>query len=298
MREVRRAFGPALLTRGVAQIGGYVDAMIASLLPTGAVAGLLNAQLLYTLPVSLFGMSVAAAELPAMASEVEGSTTATAALRGRLGTAMERIAFFVVPSAAAFLGLGHQVAALVFQSGRFTAADARFVWAILAGASVGLLAATLARLLGSAFYALGDTRTPFRFAVLRLLQGAAAGLVLALWGPEWVGVDSRWGVVGLTVASALAGWGEFLLLRRALVARLGAFGLPQGRLVRLWGAAGIAIAAGWGVALAADPWSAPLRAGLVIVAFGVVYLSLVARFGVPQAGELIRWVGSRRRASG
>ena len=58
----------SFISRGVVQISAYIDSLLASLLPTGAVAGLTNAQLLYTLPVSLFGMSVAAAELPAMSA--------------------------------------------------------------------------------------------------------------------------------------------------------------------------------------------------------------------------------------
>ena len=65
---VLRNFGPVFVGRGVVQISAYVDTVLASLLPTGAVAGLSYAQVLYTLPVSLFGMSVSAAELPAMAS--------------------------------------------------------------------------------------------------------------------------------------------------------------------------------------------------------------------------------------
>jgi putative peptidoglycan lipid II flippase len=55
-----RTFLPALAGRGVVQVSAFVDGIIASLLPTGGVAALLNAQLVYTLPVSLFGVSVAA----------------------------------------------------------------------------------------------------------------------------------------------------------------------------------------------------------------------------------------------
>src|SRR5204863_360612 len=66
VRTVVRNFVPVFFSRGVVQVSAYIDALLASLLPTGAVTGLSNAQLLYTLPVSLFGMSVAAAELPAM----------------------------------------------------------------------------------------------------------------------------------------------------------------------------------------------------------------------------------------
>src|SRR5204863_5206740 len=66
VREVIRNFTPAFISRGVVQVSAYIDAVIASFLPTGAVTGLTYAQLLYTLPVSLFGMSISAAELPAM----------------------------------------------------------------------------------------------------------------------------------------------------------------------------------------------------------------------------------------
>src|SRR5713101_1207746 len=57
---------PVIASRGVAQVSGYIDNLLASLLPTGAVAALNYAQILYLLPISLFGMSVAAAELPTM----------------------------------------------------------------------------------------------------------------------------------------------------------------------------------------------------------------------------------------
>src|SRR3989442_13967073 len=66
VRIVARNFVPVFISRGVVQVSAYVDALLASLLPTGAVTGLSNAQLLYTLPVTLFGMSVPAAELPPM----------------------------------------------------------------------------------------------------------------------------------------------------------------------------------------------------------------------------------------
>ena len=63
VRTVVRNFFPVFISRGVVQVSAYVDALLASLLPTGAVAALAYAQTLYLLPVSLFGMSVAAAEV-------------------------------------------------------------------------------------------------------------------------------------------------------------------------------------------------------------------------------------------
>ena len=135
--EVLRNFGPVFVGRGVVQISAYVDTVLASLLPTGAVAALSYAQVLYTLPVSLFGMSVSAAELPAMSSAVGSESERAAYLRGRLDGGLRQIAFFVVPSAMAFLALGDVVAGALYQSGAFTRAMTVYVWGILAAPPSG-----------------------------------------------------------------------------------------------------------------------------------------------------------------
>jgi putative peptidoglycan lipid II flippase len=98
------------------------------------------------LPVSLFGMSVSAAELPAMSGAVGVEPASAEILRGRLSAGLRRIAFFVVPSSMAFLALGDVIAAALLQTGRFSRADSSYVWGILAGSAVGLLASTLGRL--------------------------------------------------------------------------------------------------------------------------------------------------------
>src|ERR1051326_3200241 len=60
VRTVIRNFLPVFFSRGVVQISAFVDAWLASWLGTGAVAALGYAPSLYTLPVSLFGISVSA----------------------------------------------------------------------------------------------------------------------------------------------------------------------------------------------------------------------------------------------
>src|SRR5579884_2098806 len=112
-REVMRNFVPVFFSRGVVQISGYVDVWLASWLPLGAVTGLSNAQLLYTLPGSLFGMSVSAAELPAMSSILGEQAEVAGYLRDRLNRGLRQIAFFIVPSAMAFLALGDVVTGAV-----------------------------------------------------------------------------------------------------------------------------------------------------------------------------------------
>src|SRR5499433_2434216 len=160
MRAVFRGFVPILVARGVVQISALVDTYYASLISPETVAILGYTQLLALLPVSLFGMSVSAAELPELARETALGPDASEKLRTRIDRGLERIAFFVVPSAVAFLVLGDVLAGLLFQTGRFDAADTRWVWYLLIGSAVGLVAGTLGRLYASTFYALQDARTP------------------------------------------------------------------------------------------------------------------------------------------
>src|SRR5262249_43477404 len=216
VREVMRNFAPVFVSRGVVQISAYIDAILASLLPTGAVTGLANAQLLYTLPVSLFGMSVSAAELPEMSGEATSD-----AIRRRLDAGLRQIAFFVIPSAVAFLALGDVIAAALLQTGRFRPTDAVYVWGILAGSAVGLLASTLGRLYAASYYALRDTRTPLRYALVRVTLTAALGYMAAMHLPVLLAIPLRWGAAGLTASAGVAGWVEMLLLRRSLNARIG-----------------------------------------------------------------------------
>jgi putative peptidoglycan lipid II flippase len=226
------------------------------------------------LPVSLFGMSVSAAELPAMSSAAGDESEIAAHLRRRLQGGLRQIAFFIVPSSMAFLALGDVIAAAVLQSGRFTRSDAIYVWGILAGSTVGLLATTMGRLYSSAYYALRDTRTPLRYAVVRVVLTTALGYVAALWVPRWTGIEERWGVAGLTASAGVAGWIEFYLLRRKLKERIGAAGIEPAFLARLWLAAGIAAAAAWMVKMWAPVRDPIVQAVAVLGAFGLVYFAL------------------------
>jgi putative peptidoglycan lipid II flippase len=288
VRTVVRNFVPVFFSRGVVQVSAYVDALLASLLPTGAVTGLSNAQLLYTLPVSLFGMSVAAAELPAMSGDASLNTAGGEAVRRRLDAGLRRIAFFVVPSAMAFLGLGDIIAAALLQTGRFEHQDAVYVWGILAGSAVGLLASTLGRLYASTYYALRDTRTPLNYALVRVGLTTILGYLCAIPAPRWLGVDPVWGAAGLTASAGVAGWVEMLLLRRALNRRIGRTGLPVGYVATLWASASGAGAVAWGVKLALPPLHPALAAVAVLGGYGFVFLGVALALNIPEARDFSR----------
>ena len=97
VRTVLRNFTPAFVSRGAGQLGAYIDQFLASFLPNGVPAMLAYGANLYLLPVSLFGMSISAAELPEMATTRRETEEDLARLRGRIVRAARRIAFFIVP---------------------------------------------------------------------------------------------------------------------------------------------------------------------------------------------------------
>ena len=294
---VVRNFVPVFFGRGVTQLSGFIDTMIASLpiLGTGAVVTLNYAQLLYGLPVSLFGMAVSAAELPKMASVLGTEQEVARILRTKMSEGLRRIAFFVVPSSVAFLALGDQLAELVYGGGRFGREEVEWVWGVLAGASVGLVATTLGRLYSSAFYALHDTRTPMRFALARVFTSITLGATFAVFGPGWLDIDPKWGVAGITIGAGLAGWLEFALLRHALRKRLGSVDLdPRVRLV-LWGAALLAATLAWGAGLVNADAPMLVRTGLVLGIYGMTYWLVTWKAGIPEALALRERVFRRRR---
>jgi putative peptidoglycan lipid II flippase len=294
VREVARNFVPVFISRGVVQISATIDQLIASWLPHGAVAALSNAQTLYTLPVSLFGMAVSAAELPAMSSALGDQTQVASYLRQRLNGGLRQIAFFVVPSAMAFLALGSVIAMVLFEHGAFHRRDSNYVWGIIAGSSVGLLASTLGRLYSSTYYALRDTRTPLRFAVIRVVLTTGLGYLCALPLPGWIGIEQRWGAAGLTASAGVAGWVEFTLLRRTLNRRIGQTGLPALLVAKLWMSAALAAAASWGVKLALGNRH-PLVFGAVIIGtYGACYFAAAYALGVEECAGALRRLTRRR----
>jgi putative peptidoglycan lipid II flippase len=294
VRTVLSNFVPVFISRGVVQVSAYVDALLASLLPTGAVTGLFNAQLLYTLPVSLFGMSVSAAELPVMSSAVGTDREVAEYLRKRLDSGLRQIAFFIVPSSMAFLALGDVVAATLMQTGRFTHHDAGYVWGILAGSTVGLLASTLGRLYSSTYWALRDTPTPLKYAIIRVALTTALGYLCAIPLPRWIGIDTRWGVAGLTASAGIAGWVEFALLRRTLNHRIGRTGLPAPFVAKLWTAATVGAIAAWAIKLALGARNPLLAGAAILVPYGALYFAVAWALQLDEARAFLSKLRARR----
>ncbi|MGH8159118.1 MAG: murein biosynthesis integral membrane protein MurJ [Rhodanobacter sp.] len=299
VRQVVGSFTSVAVGRGVVQISAFVDQAISTWLGRGAMAAMTTASSINMLPISLFGMAVSAAELPTLSRMAgqEFDQATVAKLSSRLDSGLERIAFFVVPSAMAFFALGNVIVAALYQSGEFTPADSLYVWAILAGSGVGLLASTFGRLYSSTYYAMRDTRTPLRFALVRLAVTAVLGLASALLLPRLLGIDEKWGVVGLTASAGVAGWIEFYLLRRKMNRKLGPTGVPASIMLKLWSAAIIAALIACTVEYVVPAQGPIVTAIYVLGVYGLVYFALTFMLHIKECealfAKLVRRLGAR-----
>jgi putative peptidoglycan lipid II flippase len=241
-------------------------------------------------------MSVAAAELPELARQRVSDPGEMAA---RVSEGLRQIAVYVVPSTAAFALLGDIVVAALYQTGRFSASDTVYVYIVLIGFTVGLMASTGTRLFSSTFFALHDTITPAKIASIRVVLTGVIGYALMVPLERHLSIAGHpMGVLGLTLGAGLAAWVEWLSLKRVLKRRIGPVGAGAGPLARMIAAALVAALVGRAIAFLVPsihgvPWPSMVRAVLVLGPFGVVYFLLASAFGVTEATAVLDRVLSR-----
>lgn len=271
VREVVRNFVPVAAARGAVNLSGLFDLFLASFLLDNAIATMGYAQTLYVLPVSLFGMSIAAAELPELSrDEAEG----LAAVRRRAEQAIDGVTFWMLPSAVGFVLFGEEIMGTVFRTGAFGAEDAVVAGWVLAAYALGMPASGVSRVLSSSFYALRDTRTPASIAYVRIVLSGAAGAALMFPLDRYVIGGLGLGAAGLGLGAAAGAWVEWGLLRRSLRSRLGGLGPGPGRNLRRGVAVVFASAVGVGLRAVLPETGPVLRGLLVVVPFAVTYLVL------------------------
>jgi len=305
VRTVLVRFGPSLIGRGVVQVSAYVDLMLAGLLAGGAIAALGFAQVIYFLPISLFAMSVAASDLPEMARE-QGDPDA---LARRLQAGLDRIGFYVLYSAVAFITLGGLIVGALLERGQFSGDQTVQVWWILAAYSLGLVASASSRLLQNACFAAGDAKGPARVAVVRVVLAAAVGVVLMFSFDSYAVVGGsvermgdfqilsflsdaersagavRLGAVGLALGSTVAAWAEYGILRHRVRYLLGRRRPVRGPTRRLAVAALCAGVLGGVLAWSLEPLPLVVTAPFALLTTGLVYVVLGRGSGVAAAEE-------------
>lgn len=274
VRSVISAWLPLVLGAGVAQISGLVDTFLGSFTGEGGLASLGYAQLVQVLPISMFGVAVTAVALPDLSRDAIAER-AHDQLRARIAVGFRRIAYFVIPSAFAFAALGPTIIGLLFQTGRFDADDTQLVGGVLAAYGIGLLGQATVKLFASGFYALGDTRTPVRIAIVSLVvSGLLSWLFMRRYGPAGIAVGSSIGAT-LNTALNLRNLDQRIgtVLQRVDWRALGLVGL----------AALVAAAAAYGADQFVAAWR-PIPRGIVVLGiFGVAYGALTLAFRHPDA---------------
>src|SRR5262249_13287120 len=205
--------------RGVIQISGLIDTALVSFLGAGAVSSFTNAQVVYLLPMSLLGTGEAAAALPEMAGETAENDRERrdAALRKRLGASLARITTLTVPTTFAFLLLGRELVALLLQGGSFDADATARVTPLLAAYGFALLGNASGRVLTTMSYAIGDAKTPARYAIYRVV----ASTIVAL------GLMRMFDVMGVVLGAVFAAWVETVARGWKLRQQIGGLGLSQ-----------------------------------------------------------------------
>jgi putative peptidoglycan lipid II flippase len=240
IREALRRLPGALLGRGVVQLSGLVDAYLVSFVGTGANAVFGYAQTIYLLPMALLGTGEAAATLPEMARDTASDRESrNHALKERLGASLSRITVLTLPTTTGLALLGGELITLLLQTGRFDRSSTAQVEPVLAVYGLALLANAGGRVLTTTAYALGDTRRPAQYAVVRVLVSTI--IALALVRPL--------GVLGVVLGSVIAAWIELIAMAAWIRKEIGGLGLekvPFARVVVLSAAsvgAGVAVRA-------------------------------------------------------
>ncbi len=305
-RETLSRFGPALAGRGAFQLSSWIETILAAALAVGAPAILLFSQRLAALPVSLFGSAVAIADLPDLSSAGDDEE-ARSAIRQRMSESFTRSMFFIVPSAVGALLFGQQLVSLVYRRGAFGENDTFAVGLTLGAYGLGMVATTATRLTQNVFFAHGDTGTPAKAGLVRIVAMVFCALpLMRLLDQIEVGSlrsaapsleDPRYlGALGLALGSVMAAWFELGLLKwRQRPATGLATPLPWRRVLLFSTLAAASGAIAIGLRLLLGQLNAPrLMVDLLVpVAFAAGYLLLGRRFAAREAEA---WLGALGRS--
>ena len=198
---IKRLFAlmaPTAVGAGASQINIYIDGVIASLLPAGAIAHLNYAARLYQLPLGVIGVAVGTALLPALARHVASNDRDGAK---RLESRAFEAAMLLALPAAVALFVARQpfmIGLFVYPHGAFHIADAIASGGALAAYAAGIPAYVLAKVLSTAYFAREDTRTPLKFSLIAIALNTALvlGLVLVF----------HMGIIGIAAATGVTAW--------------------------------------------------------------------------------------------
>lgn len=208
-------------TMGIAaqQISVLVNTIIASTLAVGSITVLNLADNLYSLPISIFGISFAIAVFPTLAERYTFKQINE--FKQDFIQTLRQILYFIIPTMILYWLLRAQIVRLILGAGQFGWEDTRFTVSVLAFFTLGMVAQATIPLLARSFYALQDTKTPFVTSLIALVTNVVMALILIRY----------LNVVGLALAISIAGILNAGILFWILNAKLG--GLISKSLIKM-----------------------------------------------------------------
>ena len=208
-RRIGALMPPAILGVSVAQISLLINTQIASHLAAGSLSWLSYADRLMEFPTSLLGVAMGTVLMPQLAAaQAAGDHKGYSAM---LDWALRSITLMAVPCAAALITFARPMVSVLYQSGAFGPSDVEQTAAALMGYGVGLLGMIAIKILGPAYYARQDIKTPVKIAIGVLI---ATQLMNLIFVPKLAagGLSLSIGLASLVNAGTLL----FLLLRRKI----------------------------------------------------------------------------------
>ena len=191
---------PAIFGSAVYQLNSYIGTLLASFLAEGSVSWLYYADRLVQFPLGVFAIAISTAALPSLSTQAAKKDLKH--FEETLNHTMRLVIFITLPSAVGLIILGRPIIQVLFERGAFDTFSTLMTNRALVFYALGLCAFSGIRVMVSAFYALQDTRTPVKVAVVALVANVILSLVLM--GPLKHG--------GLALALSLASSLQFCLL--------------------------------------------------------------------------------------
>lgn len=259
----------------------------------GGYAAYQYANQLFQFPYGLFAVSVMTALLPSLTEhQLAGDWRA---FRATFSRGLRLTALVLVPATLGYLALGGPLIRLLFDHGVVQGASVELLTRQVTVLVLGLVTFSLFQLTLRAFYALQDTRTPFRVMLVTATVWVGLNVALSLTLP------GDWKVAGLAAAYGLAYVVGAVLLLQRLRARTGGLDGPRvaNAFARITAAslvmAAIAAAAAAGTgALLPDGTTRDLLMVTAGVAAGLVtYLGVARLLRIEELTSLTAMLGRR-----
>ena len=190
---------PTAIAGGITQVNLLVTQIIASA-QSGAIAIMNYADRLMQLPLGLIGISIGIVLLPELSRALAAKDKSqTQLLQNR---SLEFGLGLTIPAAVALFVIPLPLIALIYERGAFIRETSELTAHVLAAYAIGLPAFVLIKIFQPGFYAREDMKTPMWFSGVNAIINVVLALILF----------PVYGVIGLAIATSIAGWVNAFLL--------------------------------------------------------------------------------------